>query len=202
MAEVLLFHHAHGLTRGVHGLAGAIAEAGHAVHVPDLYDGRVFDDLEQGVAHAQEVGFGTILDRARAAADALPTGLVYAGLSLGVLPAQMLAQTRAGASGALLLHGCLTVSEFGERWPPSVPVQIHAMDADPFFVGDGDLEAARALLGSGAPAELFLYPGTGHLFCDSSLPGYDQQPATLLTERLLRFLDGVASLSSRGSSGP
>jgi dienelactone hydrolase len=120
----------------------------------------------------------------------------------GLTPAQMLAQTRAGASGALLLHGCLAVSEFGATWPPSVPVQVHAMDADPFFVGDGDLEAARALVGTGAPAELFLYPGTGHLFSDSSLPGYGQQAASLLTERVLRFLDGVAQRSSRGVSGP
>jgi hypothetical protein len=39
--------------------------------------------------------------------------VVYAGFSLGVLPAQSLAQTRSGALGALLFHSCVPVSEFG-----------------------------------------------------------------------------------------
>jgi dienelactone hydrolase len=190
MTDVVLFHHAHGLTPGVLALAEELERAGHPVHVPDLYEGRVFDDLEQGVAHAQEVGFGTILDRGRAAAESLPARLVYAGLSLGVLPAQMLAQTRDGARGALLLHGCLPVDEFG-AWPKPVPVQVHAMDADPLFVGEGDLDAARALVATAPHAELFLYPGTEHLFCDRSLPSYDEPAAGLLTERVLRFLAGL-----------
>jgi hypothetical protein len=37
----------------------------------------------------------------------------FAGLSLGVVPAQSLAQTRAGADGALLFYSCVPVSEFG-----------------------------------------------------------------------------------------
>ena len=47
------------------------------------------------------------------------------------------------------------------------------MEADPFFVDDGDLEAARALVVGTDAAELFLYPGSEHLFTDSSLPSYD-----------------------------
>ena len=116
---------------------------------------------------------------------------MYAGVSLGVAPAQMLAQTRAGAKGALLLHACVPLSEFGGAWPPGVPVQIHGMDADDIFVGDGDLEAARALVRTTTDAELFLYPGNQHLFADESLPSYDHRAATLLTERVLGFLGAV-----------
>ncbi|WP_371643804.1 dienelactone hydrolase family protein [Streptomyces mirabilis] len=192
MAEVLLFHHAQGLTPGVHAFAESLRGAGHAVHVPDLYEGRVFENLEEGAAHAQGIGFGTLVERGRAAAAELPAELVYAGFSLGVLPAQYLAQTRTGAKGALLFHSCVPASEFGGDWPRQVPVQIHGMEADEYFVDEGDLDAARALVES-APdaAELFLYPGKQHLFADNSLPSYDEPAATLLTRRVLAFLDGI-----------
>ncbi len=188
MAEVLLFHHAHGLTAGVRDFADGLRRAGHTVHAPDLYDGRVFDDLEGGLAYAREVGFGSIAERGRRAADGLPGGLVYAGFSLGVMSAQMLAQTRPGAKGALLFHSCLPPSEFGGSWSPGVPLQIHGMDADPFFAEEGDLDAARDLVATTLGAELFLYPGDQHLFADDSLPSFDEPAATLLTERVLGFL--------------
>ena len=191
MAEVLLFHHAHGLTNGVLSFADTLTEAGHVVHVPDLYEGRVFDELEQGLAYAQETGFGTILERGRAASDGLRNELVYAGFSLGVLPAQLLAQTRAAAAGALLFYSCLPTSEFGDSWPEGVPVQIHAKDADSFFVDEGDIEAAHELVDQAADGELFLYPGDQHLFADASLPSYDEAATKLLVERVLLFLDRV-----------
>lgn len=188
MAEVLLFHHAQGQTGGFLAFADRLRDAGHTVHTPDLYDGRTFATLDEGVAYAREIGFGQLLERGTAAAGDLPAELVYAGFSLGVMPAQQLAQTRAGATGALLLEACLPVSEFGESWPAGVPVQVHGMDGDPFFAAEGDLDAARALVEQADDAELFLYPGDQHLFADSSLPSYDEKAATLLTERVLAFL--------------
>ena len=146
MAEVVLFHHAQGLMPGVVAFADELRPAGHTVHTPDLYDGRTFTTLEEGVAHAEEIGFGEVLERGLRAVEGLPAELVYAGFSLGVLPAQKLAQTRAGARGALLFYSCVPVSEFGSAWPVDVPVQVHGMDADPIFVGEGDVDAARALI--------------------------------------------------------
>ena len=192
MAEVLLFHHAQGLTDGVHERAERLRAAGHVVHLPDLYDGEVFDDLDAGIGHARSIGFGVLADRGRAVADDMPTDLVYAGLSLGAVPAQLLAQTRPGARGALLLHACLPFREFGDAWPAGVPVQVHGMDGDPFFTEEGgDLEAARDLLAATPSAELFLYPGGEHLFSDSSLPAYDAQATDLLVRRALDLLDAV-----------
>ncbi len=191
MADVLLFHHAQGLTSGLRGFATTLEQAGHTVHTPDLYEGRVFDTLEAGIGYAQQTGFGTILERGRLAAEGLPDGMVYAGFSLGVMPAQLLAQTRPGAAGALFFHSCLPVAEFSPAWPPGVPVQIHGMDADEFFVDEGDLDAARELVAATPDAELFLYPGSAHLFADASLPAYDQAATTLLTERVLGFLADV-----------
>lgn len=195
MAEVLLFHHALGRTPGVLAFAGVLRQAGHTVHVPDLYEDRIFADLDAGVGYARQVGFDAIIERGTSAAAALPDALVYAGFSLGVMPAQKLAQTRPGARGALLFSACVPAGAFGGDWPRGVPLQIHGMDADEIFVGDGDLDAARALVASTERAELFLYPGRGHLFADSSLPSYDDAAARLLTARVLGFLDGVSSSS-------
>lgn len=191
MADVLLFHHAQGLTRGVRDFAEALRQAGHTVHTPDLYDGRIFDDLKNGVAHAQEIGLDAIIERGRLAAEPLAADLIYVGFSLGVMPAQTLAQSRFGAKGALLFHACVPLAYLGGAWP-HVPVQIHGMDADEIFVGDGDLAAARALVASTPDAELYLYPGKAHLFTDSSLPAYDAEATALLTERVLRFLEDIA----------
>jgi dienelactone hydrolase len=188
MVEVVLFHHAQGLTPGVAAFADDLRQAGHTVHTPDLFEGRTFDSVEAGVGHASEIGFGEVLDRGVRAVEGLPADLVYAGFSLGVMPAQQLAQTRPGARAALLFHACLPVSEFGTAWPDGVPVQVHAMDADPFFVDEGDIDAARELVDEAKDAELFLYPGDQHLFADSSLPSYDPDAAALLRERVLSFL--------------
>jgi len=188
MTDVIVFHHAQGLTDGVRQFADELRTAGHRVTVPDLYEGKTFGTLADGVAHAEQIGFGTIMERGKAAAEALPNELVYAGFSLGVLPAQMLAQTRPGAQGALLFHSCLPLAEFGGTWPDDVPVQVHAMDADPLFVGEGDIEAARDLVKAYWDAALFLYPGDKHLFADPSLPDYDAAAAALLTQRSLGLL--------------
>jgi dienelactone hydrolase len=188
MAEVLLFHHAQGQTAGFHAFADELRRAGHTAHTPDLFEGRTFDSIDAGVAYAGEIGFGEIIERGVRAAEALPAELVYAGFSLGVLPAQKLAQTRPGARGALLFYSCVPTSEFGTSWPADVPVQIHGMDADPIFVDEGDIDAARELVESAPDAELFLYPGDQHYFADSSLPSYRANAAALLTQRVLDFL--------------
>jgi len=193
MAEVLLFHHGHGRTSGIRDFAETLRRSGHTVHAPDLYEGRVFDTLEDGLAYAQGVGFETILERGRLAAENLPSDIVYAGFSIGVMPAQLLAQTRPGASGALFFHSCVPMSEFGDgTWPAGVPVQIHGMDGDEFFVDEGDLDAARDLVASTTDGQLFLYSGKQHLFADPSLLSYDRDAAALLTERVIGFLDRIA----------
>ena len=187
MAEVLLIHHAHGLTAGVLSFADELRAAGHVVHAPDLYDGKTFSDLEEGVGYAKEIGFDTFTERGQLAADGLPNDVVYAGFSLGAMPAQMLAQTRPGAKGALLFHSCIPPEEFGGPWPDAVPVQIHIMEEDEWAL-EGDLDAARELDEAVESAELFVYPGDRHLFTDESLPAYDETAAGLVKQRVLSFL--------------
>lgn len=186
MAEVLLFHHAQGLTPGIVAFADELREHGHVVHTPDLYEGRTFAGLDDGVAFASEVGFETIVERGARSAEPLPDELVYAGFSLGVMPAQMLAQTRPGARGALFFSAALPLSEHGGVWPERVPLQIHLMEGDEW--AQEDLPAARELAEGIGDAELYLYPGDRHLFADSSLADYDEPAAKLLERRVLDFL--------------
>jgi dienelactone hydrolase len=190
MAEVVLFHHAQGQTTGFLAFADALRAAGHTVHAPDLYEGRTFPKLDSGVAYAKQVGFDALGERGRLAAESMPNEVVYAGFSLGAMPAQMLAQTRPGARGALLFHAAFPTSEFGGPWPQGVPLQIHMMEADE-WVQEGDLDAARELNRTIDVAELFLYPGDRHLFADNSLPDYDERAAALLMQRVLAFLKNV-----------
>jgi dienelactone hydrolase len=185
MAEILFFHHARGLTPGCHSLADRLRAAGHVVHTPDLYEGRTFDSLDDGVAHAREIGFMTVVERGRQAAEGLPERLVYAGASLGVMPAEHLAQTRPGAAGALFLHGAAALDELGDgTWPAGVPLQIHTMADDDW----GDVDVARELAEQIDGAEVFLYPGDRHLFTDDSLDEFDPQTAELVVQRSLDLL--------------
>jgi dienelactone hydrolase len=188
MTEVVLFHHVQGLTEGVQAFADRLRRAGHTVHTPDMFAGRTFATIEDGMAFAREEGFGALADRGIAAADDITPEAVYAGFSFGVMPAQQLAQTKAGARGALLMYSCLPAAEFG-GWPDGVPLQVHGKEGDEFFAED--LEAARELVEGNERAELFLYPGEDHLFADSSLPEYDADAAALLVDRVQAFLDAV-----------
>jgi dienelactone hydrolase len=172
----------------VKALADELRAAGHVVDTPDLFDGRTFPTLSEGMDHARTLGFGAVLDRGVAAAESLGSDKVYAGISMGVMPAQKLAQTRSDARAAVFMESCLPAEEFGDRWPDGVPVQVHGMDGDPEFVGGGDIDAARALVESTDAAELFLYPGNAHLFTDSSLPSHDPEAAKLMMRRVLDFL--------------
>lgn len=191
MADVLLFHHIQGLTDGVVAFADRLRAAGHTVHTPDLFAGRTFADISAGQAYCSEVGFGAVAEAGVAQAEGFPEALVYAGFSLGAMPAQQLAQTRAGALGALLLHSCIPPEEFGS-WPDGLPAQVHAMAGDSFW-HEGDRDAAIALAADQPQSvEVFEYPGDEHLFADSSLPSYDAAAAGLLTERVLDFLDRVS----------
>ncbi len=187
MAHVLLFHHALGLTDGVTAFAEQLRVAGHHVTAPDLYAGRTYSTIEDGLVHAEELGFETVMARGAEEAERLPAALVYAGFSLGVMPAQRLAQQRPGARGALLYHGAVPLGAFGDRWPDGVPLQMHISADDPF----DDLPVMEELAAS-TGQELFTYPGDAHLFTDTSTAEHDPHAAQLVLERTLAFLARLA----------
>jgi dienelactone hydrolase len=193
VTEILLFHHAQGVTPGIRAFADALRANGHVVHVPDLFDGKTFDSIDDGMAYLKGQGFDAVRERGVAVAEDLPAELVYIGFSFGEMIAQQLAQTRAGARGAVLCYSCIPITgewAFGP-WPDGVPAQIHGGERDPIFAGEGDVDAAREIVAMVDDAELFLYPTDQHYFADSSLPSYDAESAALLERRVLEFLARV-----------
>jgi len=195
MTDVVLFHHVQGLTDGVLAFADRLRAGGHTVHTPDLYGGATFTEMQAGFAHMKGIEEATMAERQAAAIAELPPGVVYAGISWGVPTAQKLAQTTSGALGALLYEACIPITgewAFGP-WPDGVPVQVHGMEKDEFFGLEGDLDAAREIVAAvgDEQGEVFVYPGDGHLFIDSSLPAYDAAATDLVVERSLAFLDRV-----------
>ena len=198
MAEIVLFHSALGLRPGVTAAAYRLRAAGHTVHVPDYYDGEVFDDLDEGLRKCDALGYAEIVRRAREAVAELPAGLIFAGFSLGAVPAELLAASRPGARGALLIHSAIPVEalgEFGvERWPEGVPVQVHYAD-DPWVEAE-EVEALGDAVGrAGAAFEEHTYPGSGHLFADPDLPEYDRASSEAMWRRAITFLDRAGARS-------
>jgi dienelactone hydrolase len=192
MTSVLLFHHVLGVTDGIRWFADELRAAGHDVAIADLWDGETFPSIDAGVAHAQEVGFGNVIDRGAALAADLPPGAVVIGMSLGALPAQKVAQTRPGVRGAVLLYSALPSAEFGTPWPAGVAVQIHVAEADE-NLEEGELDGAKGLAAEAADGAIFLYPGTAHLIAEKGFADFDPESAALILGRTKEFLDRVGS---------
>lgn len=186
MAEILLLHHALGLTTGVHEFAGALRDAGHTVHTPDLF-GETFATVEEGAAFEESIGWEGMIQRTEAAAEGLPADLVHVGMSLGVVYGTRLAVLRPGARGLIGLYSPVPPQSVAGPWPDGVPAQYHWMKGDP-WVDEG---APEALVEQIPHAEVNVYDGDGHLFADPSSDDWDATAAALAMERILAFLSAL-----------
>lgn len=185
--NIMLFHSTYGLRPAVHAAAARLRAAGHEVHVPDLFDGRTFETVEEGMAFKDEVGKDELLRRAvLAAAPYSERGLVYAGFSFGASTAQTLALGDEKARGLLLLHGTSDIAENASV--DELPVQLHVADPDPFETHDWLNSWYLQMQRTGADVEVYRYPGAGHLFTDPDLPDHDAAAAELTWKVALGFL--------------
>lgn len=188
---IVLFHSAFGLRPAVHAAAERLRAAGHEVHVPDLYDGRTTDTVEEGMKIKDEIGQEELLRRAiTAVAPLSDRGVVYAGFSLGGSIAQNLALGDEKARGLLLMHGTSDLAE--DASVDELPVQLHVADPDPFEPHDWLNAWYLRMQRAGADVEIYRYAGAGHLFTDPELADYDKEAAEAAWAVALGFLDDVA----------
>ncbi|MFI5682612.1 dienelactone hydrolase family protein [Streptomyces sp. NPDC051636] len=188
--NIALFHSTYGLRPAVRRAADRLRAAGHEVWTPDLFGGRTFDTVEEGMAFNDEVGKDELLKRAvLAAAPYSERGLVYAGFSLGASIAQTLALGDEKARGLLLLHGTSDLAPNASV--DDLPVQLHIAEPDPFETEDWlnawYLQMSRA----GADVEVYRYAGAGHLYTDPDLPDYDEEAAEATWRVALGFLESL-----------
>jgi dienelactone hydrolase len=196
MADILLFHSVLGPRPGVADAADRLRAVGHTVHTPDFFGGKTFDDYPSAFEFVESLGgIPELINRTKQAAEGLPPDLVYAGFSMGGASAELLAATRPGARGLILLHAAMPVEELGlAAWPAGVPAQVHFGTGDPFREEPELEQFERAVRASGAPFELFDYPVSGHLFTDRTLAAeYDEPSAELLFTRVLAFIDRLGT---------
>ncbi|MFI5527995.1 dienelactone hydrolase family protein [Kitasatospora sp. NPDC051853] len=188
MAQIVLFHSVYGLRPAVHEAAERLRAAGHEVHVPDYFEGRTFEDVEEAMAYKEELGSEELLRRAVTAVAPLlvpDARLVYAGYSLGAALAQNLALADEKALGLLLLHG---TSDIREDAATSLPVQLHVAEPDAFEPEDWLNAWYLNLTKAGADVEIHRYRGAGHLFTDPGLPDYDAEATERTWAVALDFL--------------
>jgi dienelactone hydrolase len=117
----------------------------------------------------------------------MASDLVYGGMSMGAARAAEQVLARPGAKGAFFLYGAIAPSWWEATWPAGVPSQAHVTEGDEYREPDAETEYVAEVPG----AELFVYPGSGHLFAEPGHPDYDEETARLATERVLEFLSSL-----------
>jgi len=184
MAEILLFHHAYGLTDGLRALAARLIAEGHTVHCPDCYAGVTFRNIDDGVKHLQRIGHDAVEEVARRSAREFRNADVVMGFGLGAMQAQLLAQDLRRIRGCLLMGGAFTPSALGGMWRSNTSLEIHLSDPDE-WVQPAELEG---LLYHAPHANVYRYTNKGHLFIDECSRDYDADAADLFEERLETWL--------------
>jgi dienelactone hydrolase len=188
MASVLLIHSIRGLRPAEHDWAARMRAEGHAVSVPDIYEGATSESVEGGAAIRERIGRETLMARARAAAGAMPPETVLAGISFGAQVAGALWAERPEAAGLLLLHG---PCEVPGHPAPGRRVEAHLAEPDPFDDEDYIQWWAAEMRAREVAFVLFRYPGAGHYFTDPSLPDHDPAASARAFDRALAFLAGA-----------
>ncbi|MEU6886201.1 dienelactone hydrolase family protein [Streptomyces viridosporus] len=188
--NIMLFHSTYGLGPAVHRAADRLRAAGHEVFTPDLFEGRTFTTVEEGMAYREETGKEELLRRAvLAAAPYSERGLVYAGFSFGASVAQTLALGDGHARGLLLLHGTSDIA--ANASVDDLPVQLHVAEPDPFETDDWLSAWYLQMRRAGADVEMYRYAGAGHLYTDPDLPDWDEEAAEATWRVALGFLESL-----------
>ena len=185
MAEIVLFHHACGLTEGVLAFAQVLREAGHTVQTPDLFGGRTFADVHRRRRlRANRWARRPSLRGRPRSSRTCPADLVYGGMSMGAARAAEQVLARPGARGAFFLYGAIAPSWWEATWPAGVPSQAHVTEGDKWREPD----AEAAVPGRGTRCGAVRLSRVGPSVRRAGPPGLRRGGRTSGDQRVLAFL--------------
>ncbi len=187
---VALFHSMFGLRAVELAAAEQLRATGCQVVVPDLFDGAtVPGDIDAGFELMDQIGWDTIVDRARRGLAGVPRDAVLGGFSMGVGVIGELWPERAAAAAVFCLHAPTSVPD-GVR--TGTPVQLHVAAGDQFAPADQIVAFRDSAVANAAAASVYEYRDAGHFFTDNSLPDYSETATTRAWKRVRCLLDAVS----------
>jgi dienelactone hydrolase len=193
MANVVIFHSILGLREGLFHLAEYLRLNGHTVFTTDLYDGRSFDEMDAAFEFFNGIGIPEMMSRSIRYCENYPSDACYIGFSNGGVSALLLAGTKEGAAGCILLHAAISIKDIGiEKWPAHVNVDVHYAEKDPWKEDEVYIQSFKdEILASGSEFKYYEYPVEGHLFTDKLLPEYNEAATKVLYSIVLEYLENI-----------
>ncbi len=191
--KVIVLHAWWGLNDTIKNYCDCLASEGFMVFAPDLYHGKVTDQIEQAEVYSNELS----LDQARLdIEEALRTinnqsqtkekKVALIGFSLGAY----LALDASKLFGNQIDKVVVIYGTGPDDYENSEALfQGHFAELDPYEPLSNVQELENALKKFNRPFTFYSYPNTGHWFCESDrTDAYNEEAASLVWKRTLDFL--------------
>jgi carboxymethylenebutenolidase len=192
---VLVLHAWWGLNDTIKAYCRQLAESGFVVFAPDLYHGKIADDI----AGAEALGAALDADYLQAKAEIASAtrflhghsepaerGLAVIGFSLGVYYALDLAAADPEHIRSVVLYYGTGDGDYSNSRAAYLG---HFAENDEFEPQSNVDALEESLRRTGRPVTFYRYSGAGHWFCEPDRSqAYDQAAANLAWERTLTFL--------------
>lgn len=197
---VLVLHAWWGLNDTMKAFCTRLAESGFVAFAPDLYHGKVADNI----ADAETLGNALDTNQAQAKADIADAtmflnqragqadrGLAVIGFSLGAYYALDLA----AADPEHIRSVVIFYGTGGGDYSNSRAAYLgHFAEKDEFEPQSNIDNLEESLRRAGRPVTFYRYSGTGHWFFEPDRSAYNQAAASLAWERTLAFLKRSSTL--------
>lgn len=195
---VLVLHAWWGLNNSIKACCTRLADAGFIAFAPDLYHGKVADNIPEAEALGQALDANHLQAKAEITEAAMflseragrdGHGLAVIGFSLGAYYALDLASADPERICSVVLFYGTGPADFSKSGAAYLG---HFAENDEFEPQSNvdDLEAS--LRRAGRPVTFYRYSGTGHWFFEPDRSqAYNQAAANLAWDRTLAFLRGV-----------
>ena len=198
---VLVLHAWWGLNDTMKTFCTRLAENGFVTFAPDLYHGKVADNI----ADAEALGSALDANHLQAKAEIVEAvkylderaggegqGLAVIGFSLGAYYALDLSATDPEHIRSVILYYGTGPADFSRSRADYLG---HFAENDEFEPQDNVDELEESLRRAGRPVTFYRYPDAGHWFCEPDRPdAFDEGAARLAWDRTLAFLKRTSVL--------